>query len=187
MSDLEFKLPKATGYIEWKDEKDEPGVDTKTLVDHRFALVQDMIDTATADFASALDAMRQTLTPIIVNDIASSGIEVTGITTDIPDFTGSFTATFTATLEDFDVTYTEPDGKPDSAVVEWEDGTVYLQTELINKLAVWLVSGESAIPEALFEQIYNTATTQLSEDVASRRAMILAEAAARGWDCPAEV
>lgn len=187
MSDLEFKLPKTTGTIAWKDEKDEPGVDTKTLVDHRFALVQDMIDTATADFASALDAMRQTLTPIVVNDIGSSGIEVTGITTDIPDFTGSFTATFTATLEDFDVTYTEPDGKPDSTVVEWEDGTVYLQTELINKLAVWLVNGESAIPEALFEQIYNTATTQLSEDIASRRAMILAEAAARGWDCPAEV
>ena len=187
MSDLEFAMPTATGSIQWKDEKNEPGVDTKTLVDHRFALVQDMIDTATADFSSALDAMRQTLVPITVRDIESSDISLDGIDTSVPSFTGSFDSTFTATLEDFDVTYVEPEGKPDPADVEWEDGTIYLQTELVSKLAVWLTDGESAIPQTLFDQLYSVATTQYSEDIAARKAMVLAEAAAKGWDCPADV
>jgi hypothetical protein len=187
MSDLEFKLPKATGLIRWKDEKDEPGVDTKALVDHRFALVQNMIEDATKDFASALLAMRGALTPIVVRDLVASGISVAGVTTDIPEFTGSFTKTFTATLEDFDVAYAEPSGKPDASEVVWEDGTIYLQQELIDKLAVWLLDGESAIPQALFDEIYTTATTQLSEDVNARRQVLIAEAAARGWDCPEDI
>ena len=124
MSDLLFQLPAATGTINWKDEKDEPGVDTKSLVDHRFALVQDMIDEATADFASALDAMRRTLTPIIVRDIPSSGIETSDIDVNIPDFTSAFDAVFNATLPSFSVSYTEPEGKPDPSSFEWEDGQI---------------------------------------------------------------
>ena len=185
MSDLAFNLPKNS--ITWKDEKDEPGVDTKSLVDYRFALVQDMIDAATTDFSDAIIAMRAALTPIVVNDIASSDISVEGITTYIPEFTGSFTKTFTATLSDFDVEYTEPAGKPDSSEVVWEDGTIYLQQELVDKLAVWLLYGESAIPQELFNEIYTTATTQLSEDVNARRQILIAEAAARGWDCPEDI
>lgn len=185
MSDLAFNLPKNN--ITWKDEKDEPGVDTKSLVDHRFALVQSMIDEATEDFSSAIISMRAALTPIVVNSIAASGISVTGITTDIPEFTGSFTKTFTATLDNFDVAYTEPAGKPDASAVVWEDGTIYLQQELVDKLAVWLLDGESAIPQELFNEIYTTATTQLSEDVNARRQTLIAEAAARGWDCPEDI
>ena len=187
MSDLEFKLPTATGIINWKDEKDEPGVDTKSLVDHRFALVQDMIDEATADFASALDAMRGALTPIIVKDIPSSGIETSDIDANIPDFTASFDAVFNAALPSFSVSYTEPEGKPDPSAFEWEEGVFALTTELVDKLAFWLLNGESAIPQALFDEMYLTATTALSEDVTARRLVLLSEAAARGWDCPEEI
>jgi hypothetical protein len=42
-----------------------------------------MIDEATADFASALDAMRGALTPIVVRDIPSSGIETSDIDANI--------------------------------------------------------------------------------------------------------
>lgn len=187
MSDLVFKLPKTTGAIRWTDEKDEPGVDTKSLVDHRFALVQNMIENATGDFAAAISTMRGTLTPINVKDLSASGISVTGVTTDIPEFTGSFTKIFTATLENFDIVYTEPAGKPDSSEVVWEDGTIYLQQELIDKLAVWLLNGESAIPQVLFDEIYTTATIQFSEDINTRRQVLITEAAARGWDCPEDI
>lgn len=187
MTDLQFKLPSSTANITWKDEKDEPGVDTKSLVDHRFALVQDMIDTATADFSSALDAMRNTLVPIVVRDIPASSIETSGIDASIPDFTGSFDAVFNATLPSFSVTYTEPEGKPDPSAFEWEEGVFVLTSELVDKLAFWLLNGESAIPQALFEQMYATATTQYAEDVLARKQTLVAEAAARGWDCPYEV
>lgn len=187
MSDLNFALPKATGTIQWKDEKDEPGIDAKSLVDYRFALVQDMIDTATIDFASALDAMRSALVPIVVRNISPSGIETSAIDANIPDFTASFNATFTATLPNFSVSYTEPEGKPDPSAFEWEEGVFSLTTELVDKLAYWLLNGESAIPQTLFDEMYSVATTQLSEDITARRLVLLSEAAARGWDCPEEI
>jgi hypothetical protein len=43
-----------------------------------------------------------------------------------------------------------------------------------------LLNGESAIPQALFDEMYLTATTALSEDVTARRLVLLSEAAARG-------
>jgi len=187
MSELNFALPTAEGGINWKDEKDEPGVDTKSLVDHRFALVQDMIDSATEDFEDSIITMRNTLTPIVVNDISTSGINAGDVAVDIPDFTGAFTATFTATLEDFDVTYTEPAGKPDAGEFVWEDGTFSLQQELVDKLAVWLLNGESAIPEALFNDIYAVAVGRLEEQKTAELLKLEADAAARGWACPQEV
>jgi len=185
MTDLEFALPNEEA--QWLYRKNEPGVDTKTLVDYRFALVQDMIDQATADFASALTTMRGSLVPIVVRDLASSGIDITGISTDIPEFTGSFTATFTATLDEFEVNYVEPGGKPDPSTVVWEDGTILLEPELIDKLSIWLLDGESAIPTALFEQIYNVAVGQYEEVATARILKLEADAAARGWSCPSEV
>ena len=187
MTSLEFLLPRTTGSIAWKDEKNEPGVDTKTLVDHRFSVVQNMIEEATADFASALDSMRASLAPIVVNSIPTSGIEVTEIGAAIPDFVGTFDTVFSAVLPEFSVSYTEPEGKPDSSAFEWEEGIFSLTAELVDKLAFWLLNGESAIPQALFDEMYLTATTALSEDVTARRLVLVSEAAARGWDCPAEI
>lgn len=186
-SALDFKMPIAVGEVDWKTEETEPGVAAKTLVDHRFAVMQSMIDDATEDFNSSLEVMRATLTPIVVAAIPTSGISVDGISGDIPDFTKSFDAVFSATLDDFTVEYTEPAGKPDAADSTWEDMPIYLQDELVNKLAVWLLSGESAIPDALFSQIYNAAVTEYQDDIYARRSAILSEAAARGWDCPSDV
>ena len=165
---IQLKLPISSGGVSWKAEKNEPGVDTKSLVDHRFAVVQNMIDAATGDFESSMTTMRQTLQPIVVNSIAPSGIIVSDLVESIPNFTGSFTATFNETLDSFSIQYVEPGGKPDAAEFSWEEGVFSLEQEFINKLAVWLVNGESAIPQALFDQIYTTATAQFAEDVLQR-------------------
>lgn len=184
MSELLFNLPDA---IPWKYERSEPGVDTKSIVDHRFGLVQSMIDDAKSDFASALTEMRSKLTPITVGTVALSGIDIEALNVDVPDFTLAFNKVFNTTLPEFTVTYVEPGGKPSDVIPTWEDGTFVLTTEMVDKLAQWLLGNESAIPAALFNTIYTAATTQLSEDVTARKLVLVAEAAARGWTCPAEI
>jgi len=183
-----FKFPKS---IPWTTSMYEPGTSAglraRDFVDERFEAVTGLVESSRVEFADAISKMNQSLSPIVVNELDIAGITVPDLGGDIPTFTGTFDKTFTATLEDFDVTYTEPEGKPDPSAFEWEEGIFSLTTELVDKLAHWLLNGESAIPEALFNEMYTVATTQLSEDVTARRLVLLSEAAARGWDCPEEI
>ena len=181
---VNFTLPRS---IPWITEQVEPGTQARTLVDERFDAVADMVASAKEDFDASIATMTASLSPIVVNDIAVAGIEVPDLGGDIPTFSDMFDKTFTATLEDFDVEYVEPGGKPDSSLVEWEDGTVSLDTELVDKLAVWLGSGETAIPSALVTQIYNAAETQIDEKRAEAVAIEESKVAARGFEIPAGV
>lgn len=179
-----FNLPKS---IPWITQQVEPGTQARTLVDERFDSIAALVEDSRLDFASAIAAMNASLSPIVVNELAIEGITVPDLGGDIPTFTGTFDATFTATLDDFDVEYVEPGGKPDSSLAEWEDGAVSLEPELVDKLAVWLGDGESAIPEALAAQIYNAAVTRLDEERSFAVAKLESETAAKGWAIPGGV
>jgi hypothetical protein len=181
---VNFTLPRS---IPWITEQVEPGTQARTLVDERFDAVADMVASAKEDFDASIATMNASLSPIVVNDIAVAGIEVPDLGGDIPTFSGTFDKTFTATLDDFSVEYVEPGGKPDSSLVEWEDGTVSLDTEVVDKLAYWLGSGETAIPSALVTQIYNAAETQLDEKRAEAVSIEESRVAARGFEIPAGV
>ena len=181
---VNFSLPRS---IPWITEQVEPGTQARTLVDERFDAVADMVAAAKDDFDDSIAAMNASLSPIVVNDIAVAGITVPDLGGDIPTFAGTFDKTFSATLDEFDVTYVEPDGKPDASLVEWEDGTISLESELVNKLAVWLGSGETAIPDAIVEQIYDAAEIQLDEKRAEAISLEEARVAARGFEIPGGV
>lgn len=181
---INFNLPKS---IPWITQQVEPGVQARTLVDAQFDSVAALVEDSRTDFAESIAAMNASLSPIVVGELAIAGITVPDLGGDIPTFTGTFDKTFTATLDEFDVEYVEPGGKPDSALAAWEDGTISLEPELIDKLAYWLLSGESAIPEALATQIYDAAVTRLDEERAFAVTKIESEVAARGWAIPGGV
>lgn len=181
---VNFTLPRS---ISWLQQQVEPGVQARTLVDERFDAVALMVAGAKAEFDDAIAAMNQSLSPIVVNELSIAGIDVPDLGGDIPSFTGVFDKTFTATLDDFDVEYVEPGGKPDSSLAEWEEDTISLEPELIDKLAVWLTSGETAIPDALVTQIYNAAELQLDEKRAESVAIEESKAAARGFEIPSGI
>ena len=98
-----------------------------------------------------------------------------------------FTKEFAATLADADIVYVEPDGKPDFAAVGWEDETIYLEPELVNKVALWLTSERSAIPEDVAQQIYESAVIRVDEARVAAVAKVESDAAARGWELPSGV
>lgn len=179
-----FNLPKS---IPWITSQVEPGTQARTLVDERFDSIAALVEDSRLDFASAIAAMNASLSPIVVNELDIAGITVPDLGGDIPTFTGTFDATFTATLDDFDVEYVEPGGKPDSSLAEWEEGTISLEPELVDKLAIWLGDGESAIPEALAAQIYSAAVTRLDEERNFAVLKLESETAAKGWAIPGGV
>lgn len=179
-----FTLPKS---IPWITGQIEPGTQARTLVDERFDAIAALVEDSRLDFAAAIAAMNQSLSPIVVNELNIAGITVPDLGGDIPTFTGTFDATFTATLDDFDVEYVEPGGKPDSSLAEWEEGTISLEPELVDKLAIWLGDGESAIPEALAAQIYSAAVTRLDEERNFAVLKLESETAAKGWAIPGGV
>lgn len=181
---INFNLPKA---IPWITGQVEPGVQARTLVDERFDSIAALVEDSRLDFASAIAAMNSSLSPIVVNELDIEGITVPDLGGDIPTFTDTFDATFTATLEDFDVDYVEPGGKPDSSLAEWEEGAISLEPELVDKLAIWLGDGESAIPEALAAQIYSAAVTRLDEERNFAVLKLESETAAKGWAIPGGV
>lgn len=181
---VNFTLPRS---IPWITQQVEPGVQARTLVDERFDAVALMVAGAKEEFDDAIAAMNQSLSPIVVNELSIAGIAVPDLGGDIPSFTGTFDKTFTATLDDFNVEYVEPSGKPDSSLAEWEEDTISLEPELIDKLAVWLTSGETAIPDALVTQIYNAAETQLDEKRAEAVSIEESKVAARGFEIPSGI
>lgn len=179
-----FSLPRS---LAWIGTQAEPGVQARTLVDERFDAVAAMVGDAKTDFDASIEAMNNSLSPIAVNALSVEGIDIPDLGGDIPDFTGTFDKVFTATLDEFDVSYIEPEGKPDSTGVVWEDTTISLETELIGKLAVWLSDGETALPNALVTQIYNSAELQLDEKRAEAISIEESKTASRGFDIPAGV
>lgn len=179
-----FTLPRTMG---WITSQAEPGTDTKTYVDERFEAVSELVESSRLEFADAIERMNASLSPIVVNDLALDEIVVPDLGGDIPTFTGTFDATFTATLDDFNVEYVEPGGKPSSAAVEWEDAVISLEPELIGKLAEWLTLGETAIPSAIISQIYGAAETQLDEQRVEAILVAESTAAARGFEAPSGV
>ena len=181
---VNFNLPRS---IPWTTSQVEPGTQARTLVDERFDSIAALVKDSRLDFASAIAAMNQSLSPIVVNELNIAGITVPDLGGDIPTFTGTFDKTFVATLDEFDVEYVEPDGKPDATLAEWEESPISLEPELINKLAFWLLSGESAIPNALAAEIYDAAVLRLDEERAQSVAKIESETAAKGWAIPGGV
>lgn len=179
-----FNLPKS---IPWITSQSEPGVQARNLVDERFDAVAAMVIAAKDEFDDSIATMTASLSPIVVNELNIAGIEVPDLGGDIPSFTGSFDATFTATLDEFDVEYVEPGGKPDAALAEWEEDAISLEPELIDKLATWLTTGQTAIPDALVTQIYNAAETQIDERRVEAVLVEESKAAARGFEIPSGV
>lgn len=187
MSELNFQLGKESPTSPWVIQQSEPGVSARSLVDERFDALAAMIGTSTASFNASLQKMRDALAPISVGTVTMDDVEMPTDLGTIPSFTGAFNKTFTDTLEDFDFTYTEPSDKPDASLVAWEDGTVSLEPELIAKLAEWITGNDSAISPALMSQIFNSAIVKHDEQRIATIAKLTADAAARGFDCPAEV
>lgn len=179
-----FNLPRNIG---WLTSQAEPGVQARTLVDERFDAVASLVEGAKDEFDASIAAMNQSLSPIVVNEIAVAGITVPDLGGDIPTFSGVFDKTFTATLDDFDVVYVEPEGNPDASLVEWEDGTISLELELVGKLATWLTTGETAIPDAIVAQIYEASEIQLDEKRAESINLEESKVAARGFEIPGGV
>lgn len=179
-----FKLPKS---IPWITQQSEPSVSARTLVDERFDTIAALTDQAKLDFDAAISEMQASLSPIVVGDLDIHGITVPDLGGDIPSFTGVFDKTFTATLEDFEVVYVEPEGKPDPTGKEWEDGVIALEPELIAKVASWLVSDKTAIPDGVLQQIYEAAAIQIDEAQAAAILKLESDVAARGWELPSGV
>ena len=179
-----FKLPKS---IPWITQQSEPSVSARTLVDERFDTIVALTDQAKIDFDAAMAKMTESLSPIVVNDLDIHGITVPDLGGDIPSFTGVFDKTFTATLEDFEVVYVEPEGKPDPTGKEWEDGVIALEPELITKVASWLVSDKTAIPDGILQQIYEAAVIQIDEAQSFAILKLESDVAARGWELPSGV
>lgn len=95
-----------------------------------------------------------------------------------------FLATFTGSIPDLTISHTMPSGEPDMSTMVWEDGTIHLEPELINKLAFWLTSGESAIPQTLGDQIYMAAMTRIDDERLQAITKFESDVAARGFQLP---
>jgi len=181
---IDFNFPRSYPMM---TSQSEPGVQARDLVDARFLYLTDLAEDFIDKFNESVDQMEGILSPIVVDDISASGVEVPELGGDIPSFTDTFTKEFSAELADFEVSYVEPDGKPDSALAEWEEGTINLESEFIDKVAFWLTSGEPAIPVAILNDIYNAAELQLDEK--RNEAILLEESkvASRNFEIPAGV
>lgn len=130
-------------------------------------------------------------------------------TATVDEFTESL-GSFTDTLEDFSATtditvfsdtlgefsesitacsasYATPSGEPDYQTVTWVDPTLLLNTDLVAKLTTWLTEEKSAIPTAVFDAIYATATTALDEDRLAAISRLESEVASRGFALPSGV
>ncbi|MCE5199084.1 hypothetical protein LLG39_08915 [bacterium] len=177
---INFSLPRS---IPWTTSQIEPGVQARDLVDERFDTVGAYIIEARDDLAAAIMAMRNSLAPIVVNDISISGIDVPDLGGDIPSFTQTFDEVFTAVAPTFTVDYVEPDGQPGEAPV-WTDEEIALKTEFISKVADWLTNGGTAIPPAIEAQIFDAAMLRLEEEHAAKIAKLTAEAADRNFELP---
>lgn len=177
-----FNLPRSIG---WLGQQSEPGVQARTLVDERFDAIAALVEEAKTSFDDSIAAMHNTLSPIIVNDIAVNEIgAIPDLGSDIPSFNEVFTKTFTETLEDFSVAYTEPEGKPGPFTETWEDPNIELEASLVSKLAYWLTSGETAIPAAILDQIYDGAIVAVDENRVNAIAVAESRAAAQNYDIP---
>ena len=180
---MDFKLPRN---IPWLTSQSEPGVQARDLVDERFEATSQMIADAKQDFDDAILELRNSLSPIVVQNLSASGIVVPDLGSDIPDFTGVFNATFSATLAVFEVSYVEPTGKPGSSP-EWVDGTISLNDEFVNKVAYWLLNGETAIPQTIIDQIWNAASTRIDEQRSAAILKAESDVAARNFPYPSGI
>lgn len=184
---MDFQLNKSHPSHAWVVEQSEPGVSARSLVDNQFGALKALLDDSSAEFSASLQRMRDALVPISVADIPTSDATIpTGLDI-IPTFSESFSENFLDTVEDFTFSYTMPSGRPDPSSVEWEDGIVDLVPEVVAELAHWLTSGEPAMPAALVGQIYAAVMTEHDEKRLAEIIKLNADAAARGWECPAEV
>lgn len=76
-----FTLPKNINF-----DQVEPSPTSRSFVDARFVAVADLVDQAKAEFDASIDAMNQSLSPIVVNELDIAGITVPDLGGDIPSF-----------------------------------------------------------------------------------------------------
>lgn len=181
---IPFNLPAS---MTWIQQQNEPGIAAKDVIIDRFQYVTAFVDEARDDLAAALARLEGSAGKVIVGDIPIGEITIPDILDEIPSFTGTFTDVFDAELGDFTPTYVEPDGMPDGTGTEWEEAVISLEPELISQLSEWLVSGKTAIPDALAEQIANAALVQFAEKRTASVLLLEAEAASKGFVNPSFV
>lgn len=176
-----FTLPKS---MTWLTGQNEPGIAAKDVIIDRFQYITDFVEDAREDLAAAMARLEGSTGKVEVGDIPIGEIVMPDISDEIPSFTGSFTDTFDAELADFTPSYAEPGDMPDGSSIGWEDGVIALEPDVVSQLAYWLVSGKSAIPDALANQIANAAIVRLSEKKTEAVILLESEAASKGFVNP---
>ena len=181
---VNFVLP---ANMTWITQQNEPGTSAKDTILERFAYITAFVDDAKADLDAALTRLENAAGTVQVGDLDIGSLDIPDITDSIPSFTGTFDVVFDATIDDFDVSYVPPGDAPDGSGIQWEDGVILLEPELVAALTTWLTSGESAIPEDVAAQIFNSAMSRLEEKKVDAILQLEAEAAAKGWPNPSGI
>jgi len=181
---IDFRLPAA---MSWVTQQNEPGTNAKDVIINRFQYVTDFVEDSRVKLAASLARLEGSAGRVEVGNIAIGEITVPDITDEIPSFVGLFTDTFNAELADFAPSYIEPVDMPDGTGIVWEEPLIALEPELVSQLAFWLVSGKSAIPDELANQIANSAQVRLAEKRTEAVLLLESEAASKGFVNPSFV
>lgn len=181
---LEFHLPAS---MTWITQQNEPGTNAKDTILERFAYITDFVNEAKSDLDAALTRLESAATNVEVGDISLPALSIPDIADTIPAFNGTFDAVFDATIDDFDVAYVSTGDAPDGSGIEWQDGSISLEPEVVAMVAGWLSSGSSAIPEAVANQIAASAVARLEEKKTDAIIQLESEAAAKGWMNPSGI
>ena len=176
---ITFNLP---ANMTWITQQNEPGTSAKDTILERFSYVTDFVNDAKADMDAALTRLENAARNVEVGEINVGTLDIPDITDTIPSFTGTFDVVFDATIDDFDVAYVSPGDAPDGSGIQWQDGVILLEPELVAALSGWLTNPSSAIPEALADQIAASAIARLEEVKTAAIVQLESEAAAKGWE-----
>lgn len=181
---IEWELP---ANMSWITSQSEPGTDAKDVIIERFGYITAFVEDAKSDLDAALARLEGAAGVVEVSDIELDEIIVPDITDSIPAFSEVFNEEFTATLEDYSISYTEPGDMPDISGFTWEESSIQLEDELVAELAVWLTTGKSAIPDAIALQIANSALVRFDEKKTEAILVLESEAATKGFINPSFV
>lgn len=181
---IDFNLPAS---MSWVTQQNEPGTNAKDVIIERFAYVTAFVEEAKSDLDSALARLEGSAGRVEVGDIHLGSVDVPDITDTIPAFTEVFSDTFTATLDDFEVVYSEPGGMPDASGSEWQDQSIALEDDLIIKVSSWLTSDKMAIPDDIAAQIANAAIVRFDEKRAESVIVLESQTASKGFLNPSFV
>jgi len=178
----EFALKRSTSFRTYP--ASETGNEARETVNERYTDVKNFIAAAKAELNGSIAALAGSVGAIPVEAVAASGLTVPDFAITVPDFTETFTAVFDTAKPTFTPTFSVPINKPDTSSAGWVEEAVELEAEFVLAVSAWIASGESAIPPAVQEAIYNSAILRFDET--KQKALIEFDSvmAARAFSCP---